>query len=47
MLARAQSSRDTLRQLGYALDWHEYPMGHSVCAEEIADLNGWLLRVLA
>jgi phospholipase/carboxylesterase len=43
---RAEASRDTLRGLGYAVDWHAYPMAHSVCMEEIADLNRWLLRVL-
>jgi phospholipase/carboxylesterase len=32
--------------LGYEVEWHEYPMGHSVCMEEIADLNTWLLKVL-
>ena len=45
-LGRAQASRDALEKLGYAVDWHEDPMEHSVCMEEIADLNQWLLRVL-
>ena len=45
-LNRAQASRDALQELGYAVDWFEYPMEHSVCMEEIADLNRWLLRVL-
>ena len=31
---------------GLPVEWHEYPMEHSVCMEEIADLNAWLLRVL-
>ncbi len=44
---RALASRDVLVALGYAVEWHEYPMQHSVCAEEIVDLNRWLLRVLA
>ncbi len=43
---RAVASRDALRAMGYAVDWHDYPMEHSVCMEEIADLNRWLLRVL-
>lgn len=47
VLPRAQQSRETLRALGYPVEWHEYPMGHSVCMEEVADLNAWLLRVLA
>lgn len=46
-LARAVASRDALLALGHAVEWHEYPMPHSVCAEEVADLNRWLLRVLA
>jgi phospholipase/carboxylesterase len=44
---RGEASRDALRALGYEVDWHEYPMGHSVCLEEIAHLNAWLLKVLA
>jgi len=44
---RGASSRDLLRQLGWQVEWHEYPMGHSVCMEEIRDLNAWLVKVLA
>lgn len=46
-IARAAASRDALSALGYDVEWHEYPMEHSVCMEEIADLNRYLLRVLA
>ena len=46
-LARATASRDALLALGYAVEWHDYPMPHSVCAPEIADMNRWLLKVLA
>ena len=46
-IGRAEASRDALLALGYAVEWHPYPMPHSVCAEEIADMNRWLLRVLA
>ena len=45
--ARARESRDTLRSQGYALDWHEYRMPHSVCGEEVADISAWLRTVLA
>ncbi|MBC7804462.1 MAG: alpha/beta hydrolase fold domain-containing protein [Candidatus Parcubacteria bacterium] len=45
-LQRAASSRDTLQALGYQVEWHEYPMPHSVCPEEIADIAAFLLRVL-
>jgi phospholipase/carboxylesterase len=47
MMARATESRDALRAQGYRVTWHEYPMEHSVCPEEVADLNRWLLAVLA
>ena len=46
-LARAVASRDALKALGHPLEWHEYPMAHSVCAQEIADLNRWLVAVLS
>ena len=36
------SSRDGLRGIGCTVDWHEYAMGHQVCAEEIVDLSRWL-----
>ena len=45
-IQRAFASRDALQQHGYPVEWHEYEMEHSVCLEEIADLNRWLLRVL-
>jgi phospholipase/carboxylesterase len=45
-IGRAVASRDALEALGYAVEWHEYPMAHSVCMEEITDLNRWLLGVL-
>ena len=46
-IAMARASRDALVGFGHPVEWHEYPMAHSVCAEEVADLNAWLLRVLA
>jgi phospholipase/carboxylesterase len=46
-LDRATASRDALLALGYPVEWHDYPMAHSVCPQEIADMNRWLLKVLA
>ena len=46
-IARATASRDALIALGHPVEWHAYPMAHSVCPQEIADMNAWLLRVLA
>ena len=45
--ARGAAGRDLLKAAGWAVEWHEYPMEHSVCMEEVADLRAWLLRVLA
>ena len=44
--ARGRQAHDTLAGLGYRVEWHEYPMPHSVCAEEIADLSAFLQRIL-
>jgi phospholipase/carboxylesterase len=41
-ITRAQQSRQALAAQGYALQWHSYPMPHSVCGEEIADIAAWL-----
>lgn len=46
-IQRAEQSRDLLASLGYRVEWHEYMMQHSVCAEEIDDISAWLKRVLA
>lgn len=36
------SSRDRLASLGYEVEWHEYPMQHSVTEQEIRDIEIWL-----
>lgn len=46
-LTRAEASRDALTALGYPVDWHVYPMEHSVCPQEINDLQQFLCKVLA
>ena len=45
-VARAIESRTLLEKLGYPVQWQEYRMPHSVCAEEIADISAWLRQVL-
>lgn len=45
-LDRAELSRRRLEALGYSPQFHEYPMGHAVCPEEIADIAAWLGKVL-
>lgn len=46
-IARARESRAALESLGYAVQWQEYAMPHSVCAQEIADIAAWLRKRLA
>jgi phospholipase/carboxylesterase len=45
-LPRAAASRDALQALGYAVDWHTYPMPHSVHPQEVADIGKFLRTVL-
>jgi phospholipase/carboxylesterase len=45
-LTRAAASRDALRALGYTVEWHEYLMEHSVCPQEITDMQSWLRKIL-
>jgi phospholipase/carboxylesterase len=45
ILARATSSRDQLIELGYSVEWHQYPMPHSVSPEEVRDIGIWLRKV--
>jgi len=45
-VARGMHARDTLQALGYSVQWHTYPMEHSVSAEEVVELNAWLLEVM-
>lgn len=45
--ALAEASRNTLKQYGCAIDWHSYPMAHSVCQEEIDAIAQWFNKQLA
>lgn len=40
--AIGSASRDAMTAQGYDVDWREYPMEHSLCPPEIADLTAWL-----
>ncbi len=44
--SRAEHSREILEAAGYPVSWHEYPMPHSVCPEEIRDMAHWLRQQL-
>lgn len=43
----AAAARKQLVESGYAVEWHEYRMAHTVCQEEVADMREWLTRVLS
>jgi phospholipase/carboxylesterase len=45
-IERGETARDRLQALGYAVEWHTYPMGHEVCPDEIRDLGRWLGETL-
>ena len=47
VISRAEESRDRLASLGYKVQWHTYPMPHSVHPKEIADISRFLKSVLA
>ncbi len=44
-IALGRHAREMLESAGYRVAWHEYPMAHAVCAEEVADIRNWLLSV--
>jgi phospholipase/carboxylesterase len=46
-IARAETSRDFLTRLGYAIEWKDYSMPHSVCEEEIDDIGHVITRWLS
>ena len=46
-LARGRAAFDAIGQLGNPVEWHDYPMEHSVCIEEVRDVQEFLGRVLA
>jgi phospholipase/carboxylesterase len=46
VLSRGEASRDQLVALGYTVQWHTYPMPHSVHPREVADISAFLRQVL-
>jgi phospholipase/carboxylesterase len=43
---RGTEARQLLEAGGYRVEWHAYPMPHSVCPQEVADIAAWLRKVL-
>ncbi|MBD8540998.1 alpha/beta hydrolase [Oxalobacteraceae sp. CFBP 8761] len=45
--ARAEESRKVVEALGYQVEWHAYPMQHTLCLEEVQDISKWIRKVVA
>ncbi len=45
-ISLGKSALTTLKNAGYLVEWHEYPMAHEVCMAEIQDISRWLQAVL-
>jgi phospholipase/carboxylesterase len=39
-----EAADNALKNAGLPVDWHSYRMAHSVCADEIEDIKGWLQK---
>jgi phospholipase/carboxylesterase len=37
-----QNAYNGLKNAGFNIVWHDYPMPHSVCPDEVKDLGTWL-----
>ncbi len=42
----ARDARERLEAMGHQVEWHEYDMAHSLCAEEVADMREWMMARL-
>ncbi len=45
-IALAETSKMFMEKLGYKIDWHSYPMEHTVIPQEIDDISHWLDKTL-
>ncbi|WP_456444248.1 alpha/beta hydrolase [Thiolapillus sp.] len=39
----ARDARERLKDMGHQVEWHEYDMAHSLCAEEVTDMRAWMM----
>lgn len=44
-IAAGQHARELMEKAGFKVQWHDYPMAHAVCGEEIAEIRNWLIDV--
>jgi len=41
----AKQAFSNLKAMNYPISWHEYPMQHSLCMEEIIDISGFINKI--
>ena len=46
-MALGRDAADLLIANGFSVEWHDYPMAHAVCPQEINDIRDWLLSIYA
>ena len=46
-MALGRDAADLLIANGFSVEWHDYPMAHAVCPQEIDDIRNWLLSIYA
>lgn len=46
-MALGKNAHAKISAMGYSVEWHEYPMAHAVCPDEIGDIGNWLVSVFA
>jgi len=46
-LEMAEKSRNLLQNCQYSVTWHQYNMAHSLCEQEIIDIESFLTQVLS
>lgn len=46
-LQYGRASADAIIGAGFDVEWHDYPMAHAVCPQEIDDIRTWLVGVLS
>jgi phospholipase/carboxylesterase len=46
-MALGRDAADLLIANDFAVEWHDYPMAHAVCPQEIDDIRNWLLSIYA
>jgi len=44
---QSRSSSQKLIENGYRIEFHEYPMGHEICSEEISRIGNWIKNQLS